>query len=69
MFGVFPGPIDTDMAKDLPMDKTPPLQVANEVIAGIEAGTEDIFPDAMSKHVYAAWSKDHKAVEKQFGSM
>ena len=69
VFGVFPGPIDTDMAKDLPMDKTPPLQVANEVIAGIEAGMEDIFPDPMSKQVYAAWSKDHKAVEKQFGSM
>ena len=69
VFGVFPGPIDTDMAKDLPMDKTPPLDVANEVIAGIEAGIEDIFPDAMSKQVYAAWSKDHKAVEKQFGSM
>ncbi len=69
VFGVFPGPIDTDMAKDLPMDKTPPLHVANEVIAGIEAGAEDIFPDPMSKQVYAAWSKDHKAVEKQFGSM
>ncbi len=66
--GVFPGPIDTDMAKEIPMAKTPPIDVANEVIQGIANGAEDIFPDPMSKQVYAAWSADHKSVEKQFGS-
>lgn len=64
--GVFPGPIDTDMAKDIPMAKTPPLDVANEVIDGIAQGAEDVFPDPMSKQVYAGWKADHKAVEKQF---
>lgn len=64
--GVFPGPIDTDMAKEIPMAKTPPIDVANEVIAGIAAGAEDIFPDPMSKQVYAGWKADHKAIEKQF---
>jgi NAD(P)-dependent dehydrogenase (short-subunit alcohol dehydrogenase family) len=68
VIGVFPGPIDTDMAKEIPMDKTPPIDVANEVIQGIANGAEDIFPDPMSKKVYAAWSVDHKAVEKQFGA-
>jgi NAD(P)-dependent dehydrogenase (short-subunit alcohol dehydrogenase family) len=63
---VFPGPIDTDMAKEFPLAKTPAITVANEVLNGIAAGSEDIFPDPMSKQVYAAWSKDHKAVEKQF---
>ena len=63
---VFPGPIDTDMAKEFPMAKTPPIDVANEVLAGIAAGVEDVFPDAMSKQGYAAWTDDHKAVEKQF---
>lgn len=69
VIAVFPGPIDTDMAKDIPMDKTPPIDVANEVIAGIEAGREDIFPDPMSKQFYAAWSADHKAAERQFAEM
>ena len=66
--GVFPGPIDTDMAKSIPMDKTPPSVVAREVIEGIAAGMEDIFPDPMSKQVYAGWKADHKAVEKQFAA-
>ena len=64
--GVFPGPIDTEMAKEFPMAKTPPIDVANEVLNGIANGAEDIFPDTMAKQVYAAWAKDHKAVEKQF---
>jgi NAD(P)-dependent dehydrogenase (short-subunit alcohol dehydrogenase family) len=67
--GVFPGPIDTDMAKEVPLAKTPPIDVANDVLKGIAAGAEDIFPDAMSKQVYAAWAKDHKAVEKQFAAI
>ncbi len=45
--GVYPRPVDTDMTKDLPpqFEKTPPEDVANEVLDGVEAGTEDIFPD------------------------
>ncbi|QVL31393.1 SDR family oxidoreductase [Telmatocola sphagniphila] len=66
VFSIYPGPIDTDMAKDFPMDKTPPSHVAQEVIQGIEKGAEDIFPDPMSKQFYAAWKADHKAAEKQF---
>lgn len=66
--GVFPGPIDTDMAKGIPFEKTPPIHVAQEVFAGIDAGLEDIFPDPMSKQVYEGWKADHKAIEKQFAS-
>jgi len=69
VFSVYPGPIDTDMAKEFPMAKTPPRDVAREVLEGVEAGAEDIFPDPMSKQVYAAWAADHKAVERQFAAM
>ena len=34
--------------------------VANEILAGIEADSEDIFPDAMSRQLYAQWTADHK---------
>jgi len=69
VFGVFPGPVDTDMAREFPMTKATPLDVAREILAGIEAGVEDIFPDVMSKQVYGAWAADHKAVERQFAAM
>lgn len=69
VFAVFPGPVDTDMARGIEMSKATPLSVANEVLDGIEAGAEDIFPDPVSKQVFSAWSRDPKAVERQFASM
>ncbi|GJL86144.1 MAG: oxidoreductase [Micavibrio sp.] len=65
VIGVYPGPIDTDMAKDLEMDKFPPAQVATETIKAIENGKEDVFTDAFSKVTYAAFRKNPKAVEAQ----
>lgn len=67
--GVFPGPVDTDMAAGIEMTKTSPADIAAAVLAGIKAGQEDIFPDPMSTQVYTAWRQDHKAVEKEFATM
>jgi NAD(P)-dependent dehydrogenase (short-subunit alcohol dehydrogenase family) len=67
--GVFPGAVDTDMIRSFDMPKTPPIEVARATLAGVEAGEEDIFPDAMSRQLYTAWRSDPKAVERQFASM
>ncbi len=69
VYGVFPGAVDTDMLAGVEMPKTSPADIASAVMAGLKAGSEDIFPDAMSQQLYAAWRADHKAVEKQFASM
>jgi len=67
--GVFPGAVDTDMLAGIEMPKTSAADVAKAIIQGVSQGQEDIFPDPMSVAIYQAWSKDHKAVEKQFASM
>ncbi len=67
--GIFPGPIDTDMAKDLDMPKTSPQDTAENILAGILAGHEDIFPDPMSTSMSQAWAKNPKSLEQQFASM
>lgn len=69
VYGVFPGAVDTDMVKGVEMAKTSPTDVARAIVAGIDEGREDIFPDPMSLRVYGAWRQDHKAVEKQFAMM
>jgi short-subunit dehydrogenase len=69
VFGVFPGAVDTDMIRSLEMPKTSPHAIAEAILAGIEHDVEDIFPDPMSKSVYAQWVADHKGVERQFASM
>jgi NAD(P)-dependent dehydrogenase (short-subunit alcohol dehydrogenase family) len=66
---IFPGPIDTDMARGFEMTKTSPQIAGENIVKGINAGLEDIFPDPMSVEVGATWSKDPKSVERSFASM
>jgi NAD(P)-dependent dehydrogenase (short-subunit alcohol dehydrogenase family) len=63
-----PGPIDTDMVKDMPLPKTNPADVANGVLAGIERGEEDIFPDAMAQQMGSVWIKSPKELEHTFAN-
>ena len=67
--GVYPGPVDTDMAASFPMEKTSPNRVARVVLEGIEAGDEDIYPDPISTEMRSGLLGDPKAVEKQAGEM
>lgn len=67
--GVYPGPIDTEMAEDIPFEKTPPSEVAREVLAGIEAGREEVLPDYMSREMGGAFFSDPKALERQVQAM
>ena len=67
--GVYPGPVDTDMATGIAMDKTSPNAVARTILAGVEAGEEDIYPDPVSAEMRAGLLADPKAVERQAGEM
>jgi len=66
--GVYPGPIDTDMAKDFDMDKDSPENLAKNVIQALIEGKEDIFPDTMSKQVGEQYSSSPKAIEQAFAA-
>jgi NAD(P)-dependent dehydrogenase (short-subunit alcohol dehydrogenase family) len=67
--GVFPGAVDTDMIRDLPIPKASPADVATAILDGVEAGAENIFPDPMAQGGYRAWRADPAAFERQMGSM
>jgi NAD(P)-dependent dehydrogenase (short-subunit alcohol dehydrogenase family) len=66
--GIYPGPIDTDMAKDIPMTKVSAASAAERIVAGLIAGDEYIFPDPMSQEWGALWLRDSRALEKQFAA-
>jgi NAD(P)-dependent dehydrogenase (short-subunit alcohol dehydrogenase family) len=48
VYAVLPGPIDTQMVRDLEIPKTSPEDVARATLDGVEQGEEEIFPDPMS---------------------
>jgi NAD(P)-dependent dehydrogenase (short-subunit alcohol dehydrogenase family) len=64
--GIYPGPIDTDMAKEFPMEKASAASAAQRIVAGMIAGDEYIFPDPMSKESGALWQRNPRTLEKQF---
>lgn len=65
VFAVYPGPVDTDMAAKVTLQKTPAPEVARAILDGIAAGTEDIFPDPMARRFGEAFLKSPKALERQ----
>ena len=67
--GVYPGPVDTDMAKVIDMEKAAPGSVANTILDGVESGQTDIFPDVMSQNYAAPFDAGHKELERRTTEM
>jgi len=68
VFGVFPGPIDTDMAKNFEMEKSPPNVIAEGTLQAIEQGVEDIFIDQMAVQFEKDYWSDPKSLEQQLST-
>jgi NAD(P)-dependent dehydrogenase (short-subunit alcohol dehydrogenase family) len=67
--GVYPGPIDTEMAEPLDMPKEPPSAVADATLAALANGEEEVSPDAMAKDLAKNFKADWKAGEKSIAEM
>jgi NAD(P)-dependent dehydrogenase (short-subunit alcohol dehydrogenase family) len=66
---VLPGPVDTEMARGLEVEKAPPESVARAIFDGVEKGEEDIFPDPMSESQAESWRRGAvKALERQLAA-
>ena len=69
VFGVYPGPVDTDMSREVTMPKTSPRDVAFAILDGIEAGQEDIFPDPYAVEFGRQFESSPKASERQMAAI
>jgi NAD(P)-dependent dehydrogenase (short-subunit alcohol dehydrogenase family) len=66
---VLPGPIDTEMTRDLDIPKASAESTARAILDGVERGDEDIFPDPMSGAIAEGWRNSAvKALERQFAA-
>jgi NAD(P)-dependent dehydrogenase (short-subunit alcohol dehydrogenase family) len=68
VFGVYPGPIESDMAKDFDMEKSSPDLIAEGTLSAIEKGEEDIFIDPMAVQFRKDYFTDPKALEEQLST-
>lgn len=64
VFGVYPGPIDTDMSQNLDVKKESPKNVAIRVFDGMEQGVLDITTDELSDYFRSLLKKDTRVIEQ-----
>ncbi len=64
VFGVYPGPIDTRMAADVPLPKVSAAHAAQQIVQGLELGQEEIFPDPLGQQMGAAYVNSPKGLER-----
>ena len=69
VIGLYAGPVDTRMTTNLPPYKVSSSQAAYALLAAIEQGIEDIYPDGMVANVLSGVTKELKEIEKQFAGM
>lgn len=60
---VNPGPIDTDMTKDIEMEKASPFDTAQKILDDLKDDIIDIFPDPTGQHMFETWQRDYKELE------
>ena len=67
--GVVLGPVDTDMNRGFDIPKATTESAARGIVAGLERGEEDIFPDPASQSIADGWRNGAaKALERQFAA-
>jgi NAD(P)-dependent dehydrogenase (short-subunit alcohol dehydrogenase family) len=67
--GVYPGPVDTDMAAEIPFQKSSPRDVANAILDGVLQGKTTIYPDPMAEQFGAGWESGPIAAELGIAEM
>jgi NAD(P)-dependent dehydrogenase (short-subunit alcohol dehydrogenase family) len=64
VIGIYPGPIETDLAKPVPFaDKATPEQAAVNIVKSIAEGQTYVFPDPMAQQVEQLWATDNRKLE------
>ncbi len=66
---VNPGPIDTELAAEFPAEKASPESTAENILAALENGEVDIFPDVGGQEMITVWKKDYRALEQIVSQM
>lgn len=62
VFGVYPGPIDTEMSQNVVAKKESPANLAIRVFDGMEQGVLDITTDELSDHFKPLLKKDTEII-------
>ena len=63
VIGIYPGPIATDLAKHIPLQKVTPEHAAANIVRGLENGDAYIFPVPTAQQIENLWANDGRSLE------
>ena len=66
--GVYPGPVDTDMAAQLTLPKVTAGSVAEAILDGLEQGLEEIYPDPFARDIGEVYTVNPKGLEERMAA-
>jgi NAD(P)-dependent dehydrogenase (short-subunit alcohol dehydrogenase family) len=67
--GVYPGPVDTDMAERVTLPKVSAATAAEAILDGFEQGLEEIYPDPFALEFGGAYAGDPKDLERRIAAL
>ncbi len=66
--GVYPGPVDTEMAERFPVQKVSAASAAEATLDGLEQGLEEIYPDPFAVEYGDIYAVNPKGLEGRFAA-
>jgi NAD(P)-dependent dehydrogenase (short-subunit alcohol dehydrogenase family) len=67
--GVYPGPVDTDMAERFTVPKVSAASVADAILDGLEQGLEEIYPDPFAAEYGETYAGNPKGLEQRIATL
>jgi NAD(P)-dependent dehydrogenase (short-subunit alcohol dehydrogenase family) len=67
--GVYPGPVDTDMAERFPIAKVSSASAAHATLDGLEQGLEEIYPDPFAAEYGDTYAVNPKGLEHRIAAL
>ena len=67
--GVYPGPVDTDMAAEFTVPKVSAASAAHAILDGLEQGLEEIYPDPFAVEYGDVYAVNPKGLEQRVATI
>jgi NAD(P)-dependent dehydrogenase (short-subunit alcohol dehydrogenase family) len=67
--GVYPGPVDTDMAAQFTIPKVSTASAAHATLDGLEQGLEEIYPDPFAVEYGEVYAVNPKGLEQRIATV
>jgi NAD(P)-dependent dehydrogenase (short-subunit alcohol dehydrogenase family)/uncharacterized OB-fold protein len=67
VINVFPGPIETERYRSIPLAKLHPAALARAVTKSLQDSVEDVYPGDVAQEWFARWRENPLALEREIG--